>query len=92
MTIHNPFKNIRLDAEEKEISKAVEEGKANKISLDDKTRRTYAEAAQFTLNKTKNINIRLSERMLYRLKMKAMEEGIPYQTLVGSILHKYAAG
>ncbi|HSX02582.1 MAG TPA: hypothetical protein VLI05_04710 [Candidatus Saccharimonadia bacterium] len=44
--------------------------------------------AKNTLNKTKNINIRLSERDLYRLRAKAIEEGIPYQTLASSILHK----
>ena len=44
--------------------------------------------AKSTLNKTRNINIRLSERDLHRLKAKAIEEGIPYQTLASSILHK----
>jgi predicted DNA binding CopG/RHH family protein len=43
------------------------------------------------MNKTKNINIRISERDLYKLKAKAIEEGIPYQTLASSILHKSAA-
>ncbi|MFZ1323550.1 MAG: CopG family antitoxin [Candidatus Saccharimonadales bacterium] len=47
--------------------------------------------AKNTLNKTRNINIRLSERDLYKLKAKAIEEGIPYQTLAASILHKSAA-
>ncbi len=45
-------------------------------------------SAKATLNKTRNINIRLSERDLYKLKAKAIEEGIPYQTLASSILHK----
>ena len=44
--------------------------------------------AQNTLDKKRNINIRLSERDLHRLKVKAIEEGIPYQTLATSILHK----
>jgi predicted DNA binding CopG/RHH family protein len=44
--------------------------------------------AKNTLNKTRHINIRLTERDLYRLKAKAIEEGIPYQTLASSILHK----
>jgi len=44
--------------------------------------------ARNTLNKTRNINIRLTEKDLYRLKTKAIEEGIPYQTLAASILHK----
>lgn len=47
--------------------------------------------ARDTLNKTRNTNIRLSERDLYKLKAKAIEEGIPYQTLAFSILHKSTA-
>lgn len=47
--------------------------------------------AKNTLNKTRNINIRLTERDLNRLKAKAIEEGIPYQTLAASILHKTTA-
>ena len=48
------------------------------------------EAARNTLNKTKNINIRLSEKDLHKLKVKAAEDGIPYQTLAGSVLHRFA--
>jgi predicted DNA binding CopG/RHH family protein len=51
-------------------------------------KRELQEIARNTLNKTRNINIRLTERDLYRLKAKAIEEGIPYQTLASSILHK----
>jgi len=46
-------------------------------------------SARFTLNKTRNINLRLTEKTLLKLKAKAIEEGIPYQTLASSILHKY---
>lgn len=50
-----------------------------------------AQYARATLNKTRNINIRLSERDIHRLKARAIEEGLPYQTLAASILHKSAA-
>ncbi|GHT53263.1 hypothetical protein FACS189485_19220 [Spirochaetia bacterium] len=43
-------------------------------------------------NKTKNINIRISEYDLGKVKQKSAEEGLPYQTLVSSIIHKYIAG
>ncbi len=46
-------------------------------------------SARYTLKKTKNINLRLTEPDVHRLKIKAIEEGIPYQTLAASILHKY---
>ena len=45
-----------------------------------------------TLNKTRNINIRLSERDLQKLKVKAMERGLPYQTLVASVVHQFSNG
>jgi predicted DNA binding CopG/RHH family protein len=50
------------------------------------------QAAQETLKKNKNINIRINENDLTSIKIMAAREGIPYQTLIGSILHKYTAG
>jgi len=88
----NPFKNLKLDAEEKEINDAIESGKLKLKPLPKKEVGKLREYAQFTLDKTRNINIRLSERDLSRLKVKAMEEGLPYQTLAASILHKNVAG
>ena len=41
---------------------------------------------------TRRINIRISEKDLTDLKIKAREEGLPYQTLVSSVLHKYLNG
>ncbi len=49
----------------------------------------YAEA---TIKKDKRMNIRISERDLKNLKVRALEEGLPYQTLVSMILHKYVSG
>ena len=46
-------------------------------------------AARAHLSRTKNINIRLSERTLHKLRVKAMEQGLPYQTLIASLLHQY---
>ncbi len=84
------MKDYDLNKEEQELLDAFEAGefvsvpnlKAEKIRLQ--------KAAKNTLNKTRNINIRLSERDLYKLKAKAIEEGIPYQTLASSIVHKSA--
>lgn len=49
-------------------------------------------AAKATLAKNRHISIRLPERDLLRLRARASELGIPYQTLIGSILHRYAEG
>ena len=85
------MKYFKLDSEEEEILKAFEEGKLVRIENFHHEKKILEEAAKNTLNKVKNINIRLSARDLYKLKIKAAEEGIPYQTLAASILHKATA-
>lgn len=80
-----------LDPEEQELLDAYENGEFESVP-DLKARKKEVQAvARHTMNKTRNINIRLTERDLYRLKAKAIEEGIPYQTLASSILHKSTA-
>lgn len=85
------MKLYQLDPEEEEILKAFEKGKLVRSKNFDEEKKLLEEAAKNTLNKTRNINIRLSERDLYKLKAKAVREGIPYQTLASSILHKVAS-
>ncbi len=91
-TIQNPFKNLVLDPEEKEINDAIESGKITFVKISPKERKRLQKIAKYTLEKVKNINLRLSENDLQNLKVKAMEEGMPYQTLAASILHKYTTG
>lgn len=91
MSKYNPFKGLVLDKEEQEINKAIESGKFKPVPLLAREKKRLRKIAEYTLNKTRNINIRLSERTLLKLKAKAVAEGIPYQTLAGSIIHKYAA-
>jgi predicted DNA binding CopG/RHH family protein len=81
----------RLDKEEKEILAAFEAGKLKSVAtsrrLDD-----LRDAAEATFKKDKRINIRISGKDLDAIQRRALEEGIPYQTLVSSVLHKYVAG
>lgn len=87
------MKYFELDEEEKQLIKEFERGEWKPVSAKELARfkKEAMEAARNTLNKTKNINLRLTERDLHKLKVKAMEEGIPYQTLATSILHKATA-
>ena len=85
------MKYYKLDPEEQKILDEVEQGECLPKKNQAQARKEAMETARNTLNKTKNINIRLSERDLARLKRKAAEEGIPYQTLASSILHKASA-
>jgi predicted DNA binding CopG/RHH family protein len=77
-----------LNEEEEELLNAFESGEFKSVPNFEQRKKVLQEIARNSLNKTKNINIRISERDLYRLKAKAVEEGIPYQTLASSILHK----
>lgn len=79
-----------LSEEERTEFEAIENGDFVEAPNVAEERQKAEAAAKATLNKTRNINIRLSERDLYKLKAKATEEGIPYQTLASSILHKAA--
>lgn len=84
------MKYFELTKEEKEIVETFEKGELKSVKNAEKLKKFYQKVAQNTLNKTRNINLRLSERTLSKLKAKAIKEGIPYQTLASSILHKYA--
>lgn len=57
-----------------------------------KERKQYEEYARYSLNKRKRINIRMSERDLKKIQAKAIEEGIPYQSLISMLIHKYNEG
>ena len=52
----------------------------------------YRDAARATLAKNRRVNIRLSSSVLTGIQARAMEEGLPYQTLIASVLHKYVTG
>jgi predicted DNA binding CopG/RHH family protein len=78
------------DQEEQKVINNFEKGRLKSVPHLKERQKSLQNYAKHTLNKTKNINIRLSERDLHRLKAKAIEEGMPYQTLVSSILHKAA--
>lgn len=82
------MKYYELDKEEQEIVDAYERGEFKSVKNIAKRKKLLEEAARNTLNKTRNINIRLSERDLQKLKAKAAREGIPYQTLAASLIHR----
>lgn len=85
------MKYYELTKDEETVLEDFEKGAFISVSDFKKAKRLYEKIAKNTLNKTKNINIRLSERVIARLRAKAAEEGIPYQTLASSVLHKYAS-
>ena len=77
---------------EEDILTSFEKGEWQSVpNLKDEIAR-YAATAAATLTKDKRINIRLSSRDLEDVQTRAAEEGMPYQTLIASVLHKYVSG
>lgn len=83
------MKYVVLTEEESELLEAIEKGNFVQVKNSDKVKKEAIIAARNTLNKTKNINIRLSEKVVQKLKTKAAANGIPYQTLASSVLHRF---
>jgi len=86
------MKKYRLDSEEREILDAIESGRWELVKPKRSELQRYAQIAKNTLRKGQRMNIRISRADFNRIKAKAAEEGIPYQTLVASIIHKYVSG
>ena len=81
-----------LDEEEGDLIRTTENDEWVEVGDVEKQKRRAREYADSTIRKDKRMNIRISERDLRNLKKRALEEGIPYQTLVSMILHKYLSG
>lgn len=92
--IKEPVIGEYLDDEERAFVEMVESDDFDFESLLTPERRREIEAmARATMNDGREkISIRVSKTGLLRLKSKAMQEGIPYQTLINSLIHKYVAG
>jgi predicted DNA binding CopG/RHH family protein len=84
-------KTAYLDKEERELAESLD--KDEWVSdLDKKGKKQYEAYAGYSLNKQKRINIRMTERDLKKIRAKAIEEGIPYQSLISMLVHKFNEG
>ena len=82
----------KLTPEEQEILEAYEGGAFEPVENVEQEIERYRSYAAASMKRDKRINIRISSRDLTAIQKRAMEEGMPYQTLIASILHKYASG
>ncbi|MGB5468192.1 MAG: antitoxin [Sedimenticolaceae bacterium] len=82
----------RLSNEEREILEAFDKGRLKRSKKAANTQKRHQEYAEAMFKKDARINIRLSSKDLRGLQKRALAEGIPYQTLIASILHKYLEG
>ena len=91
---------MTLDADERALLESVERGEwrstgdLSRASVSGLARERirYAQQAAATFKKDRRVNIRISSRDLDAIQKRALEEGLPYQTLMASVLHKYATG
>lgn len=81
-----------LDHEEQDILDAFERGELNTASDAESEMVLAQKAARNTFNKSKRVNLRITEQDFDLAHIKALEEGLPYQTLLSSIIHKYLTG
>jgi predicted DNA binding CopG/RHH family protein len=82
---------MKIDADEKELLESVDRGEWK--SAGGKRERTrYSRYSKATFRKDRRLNIRLSSKDLEAIQKRALAEGLPYQTLIASLLHKYASG
>ncbi len=78
----------KIDAYEHDILNAFEKGQLKSVATKAELTKFKA-AARATAIKDRRVNIRLSSGDLSDIKVRALEEGVPYQTLIASVLHKY---
>lgn len=81
-----------LDQEEKELMESIEHEEWQSVKNIKIEKEKAIAAARNTLKKDKSINLRFTQKDYRRIQIKAIEEGIPYQTLISSIVHKYLNG
>ena len=85
------MKYYELDTEEQKILSDFDRGALKPVPNMKKEILRLRSYATDILRRTKNINIRISERDLHKIKARAIEKGIPYQTLISSLLHEYTS-
>ena len=83
---------MKLEKEEKDLLEAFERGRMKSVPNVKKEISRYREYAKAHFQKNKRVNIRISESDLALLQKKAVLDGLPYQTLMSSVLHKFISG
>lgn len=84
------MKYFELDKKEKKVLADFDKGDLRSVKKLKSEKAKYQNYARLTLGKSKNINIRLSEKDLQKIKTRAVVKGLPYQTLLSSLIHQYA--
>ena len=83
---------MKIDKEEKELIESIEKGEWRPVRDSAGLKKKLLAAVKTTMLKDQRMNIRIAKRDLEALKARALEEGMPYQSLVSSVLHRYVTG
>jgi predicted DNA binding CopG/RHH family protein len=83
---------MKMDADERESLESVEQGEWKPAKGGKRERARYSRYAKATFRKDRRLNIRLSSKGLEAIQKRALAGGLPCQTLISSLLHKYAYG
>tara|TARA_B100000315_G_scaffold107891_1_gene99002 strand:+ start:1025 stop:1300 length:276 start_codon:yes stop_codon:yes gene_type:complete len=83
---------VRLDREEQELLGSFERDEWRSVTGREAEIERYRQYARATFKKDMRVNIRISRKDLEALQKRALEEGIPYQIFMGTVLHKYVSG
>ncbi len=81
-----------IDQEEKELMESIDLDEWQPVNNIEPEKEKAMAAARNTLKKDKRINLRLTQKDYHQIQIKAIEEGLPYQTLISSLVHKYLNG
>jgi len=81
-----------IDKEEKDLMESIDKDEWRSVENIEREKEKAIAAARNTLKKDKRINLRLTQKDYHQIQIKAIEEGIPYQTLISSVIHKYLNG
>jgi predicted DNA binding CopG/RHH family protein len=83
---------VKLEPDEKALVESVERGEWRSAGGAKRERRRFVRYAKATFRKDRRLTIRISSKDLEAIQKRALAEGLPYQTLIASLLHKYASG
>jgi predicted DNA binding CopG/RHH family protein len=83
---------MKLDSKETGLLHSIERGEWRSVRGLKSAKKRYSRYAAATFRKDRRLNIRISTKDLEAIQKLALEEGLPYQTLVSSVLHKYVSG
>ncbi len=86
------MKKVKLDKQEQKLLDSYERDEWKSVKNVKQEIKKHQEYARNTLKKDKRINIRISSKDLEDIQVTALEENLPYQTLIASVLHKFVSG